>query len=475
MLEKLVLINGGQIENCKRFIARLQMDDSTLKDIDDLDRMFNEEIAIQSNSNKPKQKQTQNQNSQKQNPKPGISGNQNKKNEKGNEKQTAQQSAPVKQKKRPRKPNMIHLPDLQLDDLPPIVKPNISKSNSTSSFGQQYSEPTSPTNPISRVEFHVNNYLDKRLKDLKNEFSSNLNFMLDKQMDCDQIINNFTKNLLSDVERELKFDIFPSSIPMIPFNVGIDLPKQRINYDSMIELITEFQARKLTVSESLKSYHQDLHKEIHQRNKAYKTNKQQKDEMRRQLRNAKKKGYTCEIMLSMLADEIETVKKRTEEITKKTSDIEAQNTTRQMEYVSTKDCLREINTLLPDLSQKVADPIDFDGYGALFDEEIQDIHKRRISINNNLQEMCSVLIEKYEKKQQQTRDLMRTTISFMPTEDMIPSMSNRMSIIDPNQTLLRAPKKRAIKHDHQNATLSMSNYPSFNREKFTLPLATYLY
>ena len=449
------------------------MDDSALKDIDDLDRMFNEEIAIQSSEtakNDEKKKRNSNQKTKKE-----KSIDQNNKKQEKQEKENKKPTSSEQKQKKPRKPNMkVHLPDLQLNDLPPISMPILTKSTSASSIGQQYSEPTSPTQ-IGKIESQINNYLDNRLKELKNEFCSNLNNLLDKRVDYDHIINKFTKNLMSDVEREIKFDYMATSLPTIPFNVGIDLQKRRTNFDSLSDMITEFKARNATVSESLQSYHHDLRKEIHQRNKVYKTNKKQKDDLNTQLRHAKKKGYRCEMMLSMLAAEIECVKKKSEDVVKKTNDLDNQNSAKAMEYISTRDFIRELNSFLPDLSQSVSDPISFDGYNSIFNEEIQDIHKRRISINNTLQEMCSVLIDKYEKKQLETREFMRTTMSYLPTEDIMLSMTNRLSLMDPNKTLLRAPKKRAIKNEREN-NMNMTMNPSFfNHDKFTLPLSTYLY
>ena len=433
------------------------MNDSLTTDFDDLDRMLKEEIDIDSSKSNSKQ----NSDNTKKSETKIKSETKNPKEPVANSKSNSKGQRPPKKK--------IHLPDIKLDDLPPLSMPPLFKSNSNSSIGQYSSEPASPTSPLGKIESHLNNYLDMQLKGLKNEFCSTLNLLLDKEDNYDNIITRFTNGLLIDVERELKINVAPAPMPIIPFNISIDLPKQRYKQESLINTIPELQARKITIAESLKAYQKDIKREAHDRNKTYKTIKKEKDDMRHKLRAAQKKCYQCEFNLGMITTDIEITKKRAIEMEKRTNELDTNNSNKEMEFVSKGDYLREVSALLPDLSQKIDEPASYDGYGQLLDEELQDIHKRRMSINNNLQEICSTLINSYESQRMQSTRESRTTVSFIPTEDTIPSMSNRLSIMDANQTLLRAPKKS--RHLKSQQTIN----PSFNREKFTLPLQTYIY
>ena len=45
--------------------------------------------------------------------------------------------------------------------------------------------------------------------------------------------------------------------------------------------------------------------------------------------------------------------------------------------------------------------------------------------------------------------------------------------MDQNQTLLRAPKKKRSKRQKESHNMTIN--PNFNRDKFTLPLTSYIY
>lgn len=423
------------------------MDDSTNRDIDDLDKLLQEEITAQNDAAK------------KEEPKKSVSIKKSKSSD--------DQNAKCEQKKRPRKPQMkIQLPAIDLDAISPVIP----KSPSYSPRSQPFSYDKASESSIADLEKNVIAYLDKSLETIKAEFSSKLQNMLEKDTGCDNIISKFTKDLLYDVERELKFNVTSASMPMIPFNIGIELPKHAARYNSLITPITELKARNMTLNESMTITNKELKTEIRVRNKVFKKQHADKENTKSMLRRAKKKSYKCEISLKLIDAEIEDLRKRTEFYSKKTAEMEANRMNSETEYIPTKRFIEELSNVLPDLTEKIAEPIEFGDFASAFDEEIQDIKRRGKSIENATQEICTAYTATCRNRtpMQCPIPVSQTTITCMPTEDIMSATRNRLSIMDGNQTKLRSPKKRTRREHKTNQSFS-------THDKFTLPLTSYVY
>lgn len=304
---------------------------------------------------------------------------------------TEKPSKPPTRQKKQRKPQMkITLPDIPLDNLPnlSIPTPNLSPIPSVAAVTQTQQQIVIQSNTIlNNFEEKILNYLDTSLKSLTTEFTTNLNLFFQKSDDFDTIISTFRKGLMADVQRELQIKVSSMSQPLIPFNVNIDLPHQQTSYPSFQDVITLFKAQNTSTQSMLASTYSDFKKAVHDRNKSIKSAMRARDEIKHLKSDAFKKVSKCEYQLFMLKNRLNTIKERSEAMVHKVTESENLDFSIQPE-VSTEDYIYELNSFLPELNRLIAEPSNmFNKIGTILDEEIQDIHKRRFSIQNTTQDI----------------------------------------------------------------------------------------
>ncbi|EAY15957.1 hypothetical protein TVAG_262070 [Trichomonas vaginalis G3] len=430
------------------------MESSTLgKEMDDLDRLLAEDTQIKEAKEEARKEKIE---TIQEEPK-HITPQEVKKEE-----EPKPQTKPVNKPKKQRKPQMkISLQDLPLDNLPNLVipTPNISPIPTAT---QPPPQSAFQQSIITNFEERILKYLDNSLKSLSLDLTTQLNNFFQKSDDIEPIISTFRKGLMSDIQRELQIKVNSISPPMIPFNVGIELPHQQTTYSSMQDTIMLFKAQNSSMQMMMNSTINDYKKAVHDRNKVLKKTMVMRQEMKKLKSETWKKSAKAEFQLLIIKNKLESIKNRSESLRHKNMESESLDISIQPE-ISTDDFIYELNSFLPELNRITTEPSDtFDKVGQLVDDEIQDIHKRRFTIESTTQDLCTAFNDYISRL---TPDYQPTLTEFT-VEDLSRQIRSRLNNIDPNSSTMQSPKKKSYRSAYQTG---------IPQDKFTLPLASYLY
>ena len=407
--------------------------DSVLEDLDDLDRLFNDEVIESGSSNKSQ-------------PKPAAS---DKKEAEKKEKTeiTKTNSSQNERKKRPRMPKMKNiLPNLIMPPLDPIPNfapqtPNLNqhvtpiRSTSSSVFDSQAlnqtkapaisrSSSSSFTYSLQSVEERITKYLETKINDLAKDFTKALEDALERANDYSHVVTRFTRDLNTCIKQEIDFkqqnNDFINDSFIFPNDVKIKIPKpNKVSYLPLTSVINEIRQKRIEISsntsingQKLKE-HLALYKQsIHERNKAYKQYMQHRSDDRHAKKELINRQIQLEIEKRYIEQEIELLKlKQRVILNKKESDNYTSLLIRDVDHkydLYTKE-MRDFISVLPRTLNDITDFLN--RKHPAIDDEIQENTRRFEYIEYASNEMFESFMKWLSVRQNDLPDQM-TVISL---------------------------------------------------------------
>lgn len=246
------------------------------------------------------------------------------------------------------------------------------------------------------LEESLGKYLTSSLDSFKKEFIEFLEQILVDYDKTSEIIEQFINGLVYDLKNEITLNIgssFPLSVPL-----PIDLPathKTKCYYSNFKGILSEISARKSTIKRQMKHNVNDLKREAHDRNDSVREYMQKKCEIRKKTRVVSKNMLQTEIHHKDIERQLEYVHNKQNELLSKHN---AQNTFSQSllhdeckPIMLEEDISSMIDELRTYLSEFSYSPL---GLETSINEELSDIQKRRVSINDNLRSFYDLYAKK---------------------------------------------------------------------------------
>ena len=302
--------------------------DSVVDDMDDLDRLFNDEV-IESMSSTKSQSSTDKTEKNVQ-----ISHS--------NSDSNKSIESTKETKKRPRMPKMKNiLPTLIMPPLEPIQPIQIqsprTNSNLSSVFDSQtigngnnipsISSSSSFSNSIQNIEDRIGKYLDTQLNNLANDFIRSLHQILDQANDYSHVITRFNREMKEIIKKEISFNTKTATEEtfLFPTDIKINLRKiNRISYLPLQQTIEIVHKKRKEISDKEQSENKEIQQQfatykkvIHERNKAYKHFIQARTDNRQIKKNIIYKEIQLETQKRIIEEEISKIKNKQKEIIQK--------------------------------------------------------------------------------------------------------------------------------------------------------------